>query len=197
MSEGASTYHTAHMRFSNLIPVLETDIGGISVFAVVARDLYKGLGVRKDFTDWVKQQIKRLRMIPDRDFRTEPPPPGGTSTYWFTLDIAKHIAMMTNTARGFSVREYFLECERRVLGKSRAEPLQQRAWAERPLDERNSELRNIETIGKYGNHSLAWWYMTEVLHMADFPRHLCPPWQQGNLNLVIDAPKAGETSDDE
>lgn len=34
--------------------------------------------------------------------------------YFLTLDAAKHIAMMAGTDKGFEVRDYFLECERRA-----------------------------------------------------------------------------------
>jgi hypothetical protein len=53
-----------------------------------------------------------------------------------------------------------------------------RPWSERPLSERNTDLRTIDAIGHWGNPALAWWYLTEVVHIADFPRHLLPAWQQ-------------------
>jgi hypothetical protein len=34
--------------------------------------------------------------------------------YFLTFDAAKHIGMLSNTDRGSQVREYFLECERRL-----------------------------------------------------------------------------------
>lgn len=36
------------------------------------------------------------------------------SAYHLTVDAAKHIAMMSGTDKGFQVREYFIECERRA-----------------------------------------------------------------------------------
>lgn len=54
-----------------LVPVMELTIGGKAVPAVEARDLHEALGVRKEFTNWAKQQIARLRLLPERDYRAE------------------------------------------------------------------------------------------------------------------------------
>lgn len=110
-------------QHKGLVPVLEQVLGGVTVQTVDGRDLHEALGVKRDFTNWAKQQIARLRLSPDRDYRGEVyategvNPRGGRpgARYWFTLDAAKHIAMMTNSERGFEVREYFIECERRAL----------------------------------------------------------------------------------
>jgi phage anti-repressor protein len=194
MHENGPAFSILYAKFANLIPVIEAEIGGVTVLAVEGNALHKGLGVKKDFTDWAKQQIRRLHMIENRDFSTLPPPPGGASVYWFAFVWAKHVAMMTNTKRGFEVREYFLECERLVQGAPPHQPLHSRPWAECALDERNAEMRMVDMLGKYGNHSLAWWYITDVLCVANFPRHMQPSWRQGKLDLVI---LSRETSDGE
>lgn len=58
------------------------------------------------------------------------------------------------------------------------DPIADRPWRERPAEERNTELRTIAHIGRFGNHALAFWYMSEVAKVAPFPKHLLSPWQQ-------------------
>lgn len=88
-----------------------------------SRELHSFLEVRRDFSTWVKDQIERARLVEGREFVTESLLPekgeqrgrGGHNRldYHLTIDAAKHVAMMSGTDRGFQVREYFIECERR------------------------------------------------------------------------------------
>lgn len=84
------------------------------------RELHAELGVAKDYTNWVKAQIKRARLTENRDYvvfaQKGVNPAGGrpSAEYHFTVEASKHIAMMSGTSRGVEVREYFLECERRA-----------------------------------------------------------------------------------
>jgi len=41
------------------------DIDGI---AISTRELHERLGIKKDFTNWFKQQQKRLNLVEERDF---------------------------------------------------------------------------------------------------------------------------------
>ena len=87
---------------------------------VSARDLYDSLEVKKSyrFNDWFKTNSKNL--IPDVDFRgvdttTQLNQYGGIQKiqdYSLTLDAAKQIAMMSNTAKGRKVRMYFIQVEK-------------------------------------------------------------------------------------
>ncbi len=42
----------------NLIPVFTTDIGGVAQSAVNARKLHEFLGVKWDFSSWIKKRIR-------------------------------------------------------------------------------------------------------------------------------------------
>jgi len=82
---------------------------------VSARDLYEALGIEKKFTDWFKMQIERLGLNEGLDFI----PFWGESTggrpstdYHVTIDIAKHIAMISGGENGRKVREYFIQVEK-------------------------------------------------------------------------------------
>ena len=63
--------------------------------------------------------------------------------------------------------------------------IEQRPWHQRPLEERNAELRTADSIGKYGNRALAWWYLSEVAKVATFPRFLLPAWHQNALDVPV------------
>lgn len=87
---------------------------------VDARELHKTLESKQKFADWVKNKlIKKFKA--GRDYltirkvtkRKEGVRGANVATdYSLTIDVAKHLALMENTDKGFEVREYFIECER-------------------------------------------------------------------------------------
>lgn len=104
-----------------LISIEPRQIADAEVQAVDARELHTALGVGKDFTNWMKAQIKRARLVEGRDFVSgvyaqKGENPGGRpqAAYHLTIDAAKHVSMMSGTDKGFEVRDYFIECERRL-----------------------------------------------------------------------------------
>lgn len=104
-----------------LIPIRDTQMPDGPVQTVNARDLHAFLGINKDYSSWIKAQVERARLKEGRDYlltQKGEQLPSGTKwriEYFLTLDAAKHIAMMSGTEKGFEVREYFLEIERRAL----------------------------------------------------------------------------------
>lgn len=100
--------------------ITTTNIGAHPVQTVNAREVHANLEVAKDFSDWAKAQIKRARLVENKDFVVLPQKgenlKGGRPAmeYHLTIEAAKHIGMLSGTDKGFEVREYFLECERRV-----------------------------------------------------------------------------------
>lgn len=102
------------------IPIAQRDIVGEIVPTFNGRDLHAYMGVGKDYTNWAKAQIKRARLVENKDFvklaqKGEHSATGQTRhEYHFTIEAGKHIAMMSGTARGSEVREYFLACERQA-----------------------------------------------------------------------------------
>jgi anti-repressor protein len=112
-----------------LIAIRHSPVGENTVNTVNARDLHSFLGVEKDFSDWIKAQIKRARLAEGRDFILVPfwgeqKGRGGhnRTEYHLTLEAGKHIAMLSGTEKGFQVREYFIECERKALTVTKALP---------------------------------------------------------------------------
>lgn len=88
---------------------------------VSARDLHKGLKLKKRFSAWAKQNFKDF--IEGEDFTSVPGgttvPNGGNGAlrqvddYAITLDMAKQLCMMSHTELGRKYRKYFIELERK------------------------------------------------------------------------------------
>lgn len=84
---------------------------------VSARQLHKAMNVKTRFNEWFKSSSKMF--VDGTDYTgevtTAPVGNGGVqqlNDYNMTLDMAKHIAMMSGTAKGAEVRAYFIEVEK-------------------------------------------------------------------------------------
>ena len=108
---------------NELIPIKAACIGGEEINAVNARDLYAALGIKKDFSTWVKAQIERAGFVEGIDYikiaeKSSSPKKGsgiqGRIDYFVTIQAAKEICMMAQTPKGKEVRLYFIECERKL-----------------------------------------------------------------------------------
>ena len=102
-----------------LVKITPAIIAGKTVQTANARELHAFLGVAKDFSNWVKAQIKRAMLTEGVDYITNAQKGDGgkfgSIEYHLTTEAGKHIAMLSGTTKGKEVREYFLECERRAL----------------------------------------------------------------------------------
>ncbi len=87
---------------------------------VSARELHKGLKLKKHFGDWVKQNFKDF--YENEDYTCAPQSAyvkiGNGATrkvddYALTLDMAKQLCMMSHTELGRKYRKYFIELERK------------------------------------------------------------------------------------
>jgi len=115
------------------IPVLPGRLGGQPTPLVDARRLHAFLGVRRDFSNWIKRRIQEYGLEENSDFvvahageAVAPHEPGEFSPnpaktrgrpnihYFLTLDMAKELAMVERTPRGRQARRYFIECERQL-----------------------------------------------------------------------------------
>ncbi|MDF8374022.1 oxidoreductase [Weissella paramesenteroides] len=84
---------------------------------VSARELYKGLGIKKRFSTWFEQYQDMY--VDGIDFTSVL---SGTvvnngairklQDYSLSVDMAKHIAMMTKTDKGNQIRDYFIAVEK-------------------------------------------------------------------------------------
>lgn len=102
------------------LPISEHQIEGQLIKTCSGRELRDELGVKKDFSDWMKAQIKRAMLVENIDYITVPQKgEGGKFTaieYHLTIDAGKHVAMLAGGLRGKAVRDYFIDCEKKSKG---------------------------------------------------------------------------------
>lgn len=84
---------------------------------VSARELHKSLEVKTRFSQWVKQNFKGFRENVDFTSVVSTTVVNNGAIrelqdYALTVEMAKHIAMMTGTSKGYEVRDYFIKVEK-------------------------------------------------------------------------------------
>lgn len=109
-----------------IVPVYTTDT---DIKVVNARELHQALGVKKDFTSWIKTNLKNYETaesVENKPFtlkgeceidaiRLVIPATNSTPKkveYILTLNTAKEIAMMSRCEKGRAIRKYFIEIEK-------------------------------------------------------------------------------------
>ena len=107
-----------------LIQISETEINGVLIKTVSARDLHSHLEVGKDFSTWIKNRIEKYDFIENQDFIIDSPNLGNQTEgrggdrrsieYHITLDMAKELSMVENNEQGRLARRYFIECEKKL-----------------------------------------------------------------------------------
>lgn len=117
-----------------LIPVKLGAIGGMDCLVVDGRDLHQFLGVRHDFTNWLKGRIETYGLVEGRDFLQKTDSPnladhavpsthgGDRRSIKFTLSLstAKELAMVERGPKGGLVRRYFIQCEQELIATKTA-----------------------------------------------------------------------------
>ena len=87
---------------------------------VSARELHNKLEVKTRFSQWAKQNFKHFREGLDFEGVVTTTPfnpnyPDGKQQeikdYALTIEMAKHLAMMSGTEKGYQVRDYFIKVE--------------------------------------------------------------------------------------
>lgn len=105
---------------ADLIPFATRQLGSDTVNTVTARDLYDYLHITKDYTNWIKAQIKRAHLIENEDYIVFAQKVEGSaggrpqSEYHLTFDAAKHVALMSHAQKGHEVRAWFIAKEKEL-----------------------------------------------------------------------------------
>ena len=81
---------------------------------VNARELHSVMKVGRDFTNWVKDRIKKYDFIENEDYILTLAKIGERQNvikheYYLTINMAKEIAMVENNEMGRKIRRYFIE----------------------------------------------------------------------------------------
>lgn len=99
-----------------IININKATINNEEVNAVNARDLWKRLGSKQRFADWIKDRLEGFTEGQDYVFHkiVKNLPAGGRPEieYIISLDVAKHIAMLERNEQGKKIRQYFREVEK-------------------------------------------------------------------------------------
>lgn len=159
-----------------LVKITEIQIGTETTNSVNARDLWKALESKQDFSTWIKARIEKLRLIEGRDYLlhkfmeqvNKGVSAGGHNKidYIVTIDIAKHLAMIEMTDKGHQVREYFIECEKNLkkhqLPQTYAEALMELALAEKEKERLALESQTRQKTIDLLTHTNKTYTMTEI-----------------------------------
>ncbi len=155
-----------------LIKISQAKIGDEEQYVVSARDLYEKLGIKKDFSDWIKIQIQRGFFEENIDFVTVPLKGESEKVtlysnglyrnevrshsvdYILTLDTAKDLAMIPESRKGQEVRKYFIQVEKEyqaiidIVRNQIPEPLTEKAncWGSIRLDGKKGRLTFTDSI---------------------------------------------------
>ena len=112
-----------------LIPVSTNLIGNTQCLTIDGRALHNVLGVRRDFSTWIKSRITKYGFVEGQDFevfhKTGENSEGGRPSQEYTLEIGmgKELCMVQNNDKGRVARRYFIECERQLLAQRYIPPL--------------------------------------------------------------------------
>lgn len=126
--------------------------------------MHKFLESKRKFTDWVKPYVSldnEYGFVEGTDFiRTHAGvnPTNGLplDDYWFTMDMAKEVSMLSKTEQGKKARKYFIECEKKALNPTAAlpnfaDPAEAAiAWANEYKEKQTLQLERDEAIKTRG-----------------------------------------------
>ena len=103
---------------NELIKLNQSDINGELQQTVNARELYEALGLDKShWSRWTKKNILNNQFaVENSDYVGFAIVVNGNETtdYALVIDFAKKLAMQVKTMQGEQVRQYFIECERKL-----------------------------------------------------------------------------------
>jgi len=93
----------------------ESIIGDKLIDTVSARDIWREVGSKKQFSDWIKLRIRQGGFIDGLDFITiQGKSSGGRALreYHVSIDMGKHLGMMERNENGKIIRQHFIDIEK-------------------------------------------------------------------------------------
>lgn len=104
-------------NMKEIVRIKDSIVGGEKQKTVNARELWKALGSKQEFANWIKDRISGF--VEGQDFTVDNFINGRDSSgrftakeYLLTLDVAKHLAMLERNEQGHKIRQYFIEIEK-------------------------------------------------------------------------------------
>jgi phage anti-repressor protein len=106
------------------VAIRETVIGSVAVPSVMARELHRAIGSKRQFSNWINDRIEKYGFVQGVDYITFRDNTGPqhitTKEYILSIDMAKELAMVEQTGQGKVVRRYFIDMEKRYLSGTAA-----------------------------------------------------------------------------
>ena len=103
---------------NKLFSLVNNTVNGEAIQTVSARELHEFLESKRQFANWIQEQIDSYGFIEGEDFLTNllKTPNGGRPRieYHISLDMAKELSMVERNEKGKQARLYFIECERKA-----------------------------------------------------------------------------------
>lgn len=100
------------------IEVFESPIGGVTKRCLDGRLLHQGLENQTKFSTWLPRRIEEIGFVENKDFYPILGKKGQgrpATEYVITVEMAKHLCMLEKSEIGYQMRDYFIECERKLL----------------------------------------------------------------------------------
>jgi len=109
-------------QINTILPINTTTFNNQEINAVSAKALYEALGLSlANYAAWTDTNIINNKYYTENEdwvvFMASMNTYGGrpSQDFMLTIPLAKKLAMMTRSAKGEEVRDYFLECEKKAL----------------------------------------------------------------------------------
>lgn len=105
-------------HLNNQFPAIsDKAISGHLVKTVDGREVHRFLGAKRDYTNWIKDRIKKYGFTENVDYVVlanfgENPTGGRPATeYHLTINMGKELGMVDRSSKGREIRKYFLSIE--------------------------------------------------------------------------------------
>lgn len=104
----------------NIVPLSELFTDQNNLNSVDAKKLHSLLGVKSKFYDWINPKLSDFKI--DEDYsrlknKSLTLQDKVDVNYILSFNVAKKLAMMTRSKKGEEVRDYFLDCENKVISE--------------------------------------------------------------------------------
>lgn len=96
------------------IAIIKQVLDGAEVNSVNSRVLHDDLGVKTEYSKWIKRAIEKYGFVENEDYAVVKNGDGNNAfkDYIVKLDMAKELCMVANTAKGKETRKYFIKVEK-------------------------------------------------------------------------------------